>query len=114
MTIPTSSSQIKSVSHITTRTSKVANNGVPYISYLKISCLEMEKARREKEKLSALARIAHIDARLAEIEAEKDAILHHLGERQASPVSGPPSGRKTSRTAGPSAPAADECFKIRY
>lgn len=114
MTTPMSSSQIKSVSHIKTRTSKVSNSGVPYISYLKISCLEMEKARREKEKLSAQARIAHIDARLAEIEAEKDAILHNLGERTASSGSESASVRKPSRLSGLTAPASDECFKIKY
>lgn len=114
MSVLMSSSQIKSVSHIKTRTSKVSNNGVPYISYLKISCLEMEKARREKEKLSAQARIAHIDARLAEIEAEKDAILHQLGERTPGSGSESASGRKRSRPSGLTSPVADECFKIKY
>lgn len=52
--------------------------GVPHAAFLKIGCLEMEKARRQKEKDRALARIRAIDDRIAEIEGEKELIMKSL------------------------------------
>ena len=66
---------------IRTRSGRVDRVGIPYMAYMNISCLEMEKARREKERLSALGRITSIEKRLREIEAEKDLLLKKLGER---------------------------------
>lgn len=66
---------------IRTRSGRVDRVGIPYMAYMNISCLEMEKARREKERLSALGRITSIEKRLREIEVEKDLLLKKLGER---------------------------------
>jgi hypothetical protein len=66
---------------IKTRSGKVDRVGIPYMAYMNISCLEMEKARRQKEKLSAETRINNINQRLTEIELEKDVLLKKLGER---------------------------------
>ena len=57
---------------------------IPYRAYMQITCLEMEKARRDSERRSASQRIAEIDARLREIEAEKTRILGLLAERKAA------------------------------
>jgi hypothetical protein len=51
------------------------------MAYMSISCLEMERARREKERQSALTRIQNIEQRIREIEAEKDLLLKGVGER---------------------------------
>lgn len=48
----------------------------PHKAFMRISCLEMEKARRSKEKESALKRVAIIDNRLKEIKAEQDTLLN--------------------------------------
>ena len=56
---------------------------LPYQSYMQITCLEMEKVRRGSERKSALQRIANLDARLKEIEAEKASLLGSLEERNA-------------------------------
>ena len=82
-------SNIRGLRDIHTRSGRVDRADVPYMAYMKISCLEMEKARRDQEKVSATTRIGNIDARLAEIEAEKGAILVRLGEgsRRTSPGS---------------------------
>lgn len=56
---------------------------LPYQAYMQITCLEMEKARRGRERKSASQRTADIDARLQEIEAEKEALLRALEERNA-------------------------------
>lgn len=70
---------IRGVREIRTYSGRVDAVGLPYLAFMKISCLEMEKARREKEKSSALARIRNIDARILDIENEKKAILEGLG-----------------------------------
>lgn len=76
----------------------------PYRAYMRISCLEMEKARRGKERESAMHRVKNIDARFKEIDAERDRLLQQLGERNcANPVKAKPLHRRG--TGG---------FKIRY
>ncbi|HEX9777541.1 MAG TPA: hypothetical protein VGA63_05280 [Geopsychrobacteraceae bacterium] len=55
----------------------------PDKAFMKIACLEMEKARRGTERENALHRLKNIDARLQEIEAEKAALLEALGERRS-------------------------------
>src|ERR1039457_5217853 len=48
---------------------------LPYRSYMQITCLEMEKARRGMERRSASQRIALIDDRLRQIEQAKQELL---------------------------------------
>jgi hypothetical protein len=92
---------------IRTHSGRVNRVGIPYMAYMNISCLEMEKARREKEKLSALNRISDIEKRLLEIESEKDALLKRLGERQESVMQKAASVKSKS-------PSSNRGFKIRY
>jgi len=82
------------------------------MAYMKISCLEMEKARREKEKASSETRIRNIDGRLAQIETEKAGILVRLGERcpETSPQAAGHSTRPGQITIGDK----KKGFKIRY
>ncbi len=54
---------------------------LPYKAYMQITCLEMEKLRRQREKNNARQRILDLDARLVEIEAEKELLLKAVGER---------------------------------
>jgi len=102
---------LRGLRDIRTRSGRVDRVGVPYMAYMKISCLEMEKARRETEKSSAQSRIRNLDKRLAEIEAEKDSTLKGLGERDSA-IDG-------KRSKNRNAPAQTLCeddngFKIRY
>jgi hypothetical protein len=53
----------------------------PYRAFLRIGCLEMEKARRGKEKESAMLRVKAIDERFRDIDAEKDKLLKELDLR---------------------------------
>lgn len=102
-------STIRGLRDIRTRSGRADSAGVPYMQYMKISALEMEKARRETEKFSAEARIKNIDLRLAEIEGEKGALLVGVGER---------TNAATPRRAGDeSAHAPDnrkQGFRIKY
>jgi hypothetical protein len=54
---------------------------------MKISCLEMEKARREKERNSVISRMRNIDFRIRDIDAERDIILKELSKHQETDAS---------------------------
>ena len=70
------------------RVDRIAN---PYMAYMQITCLEMEKARKGRERASALHRVETLNARLREIDAQTTALLHALAERGAAPALTPPS-----------------------
>lgn len=62
--------------------SGIANETLhPHMAYMRITCLEMEKARRGKERASATRLVQKIDMRFKEIEVEKDRLLRAMGER---------------------------------
>jgi hypothetical protein len=75
---------------------------------MQITCLEMERARRNQERRNASQRIAVIDARLREVEAEKAALLQSVGERITVPVPAPAAESELSPR------SAKKGFKIRY
>lgn len=102
---------LRGLRDIHTRSGRVDRVGVPYMAYMKISSLEMERARRETEKSSAQTRIRNIDTRLAEIEAEKDATLKCLGERKPGVD---PKRSKRKETSAQAPRQDDKGFKISY
>ena len=75
-------SPIRGVKDIKTHTGKIDHASQPYMAYMRISILEMEKARKNKEKLAAQTRIEAIDHRLMEIEREKADIQRILGDKK--------------------------------
>jgi hypothetical protein len=106
---------IRGLRDIRTRSGRVDRDDVPYMAYMKIGSLEMEKARREKEKSSAEFRIKNISMRLAEIEAEKDATLKSLGERKQEVLQAlRKRGAKSQDVATQRPCSNDSHFKIRY
>ncbi len=60
---------------IPTLSGRVDRVSLPYRAFLKISCLEMEKVRRTRERVAAVKTMEKIDIRLQEIEKEKAALL---------------------------------------
>jgi hypothetical protein len=78
MAIPTKT--IRGLQDIQTHSGRVRETVIPYKAFMRLSCLEMEKFRRTKEKESAMTRVGNIDARFRAIEAEKTAILNSLKE----------------------------------
>jgi hypothetical protein len=116
------SQNIRSVRDIRTYSGRVDAGGVPYLAYLKIGCLEMEKARREKERDGALARVQNINSRINDIEAEKSIILEklgkHEGRKQGLPSgndgAGHRNGGMTDRSSFQSGNRDKDGFKIRY
>jgi len=69
---------LRGLQDIRTLSGRIDQATLPYKDYMKISCLEMEKFRRGKERESAMVRVRNIDTRLREIEVEKYAIMQEL------------------------------------
>jgi len=90
---------------IRTLAGKVNLITVPHRAHLQIACLELEKTRRTTERNSALGRVAELDARLQEIDAEQTHLLQALADRKGKAVETGAS-RPPRRRAQP--------FKIRY
>lgn len=71
---------LKRLQDIRTLSGKVDQADVPHKAYMRLSCLEMEKYRRGKERDSAMHRIESIDSRFRDIEVEKVGILKGLND----------------------------------
>ena len=93
----------RGIQDIRTLTGKVRKTTIPHEAYLRISHIEMEKARKTLESEKARQLMADIAARLAEIEAEKEALLQSMAEGAARPL-----------WRGPARPRHTGGFKIKY
>ena len=102
---------IRGLQDIPTLSGRVDQTSLPYKAYMKIACLEMEKARRCKERESASYRVKNIDARVEEIEGEKAALLQAQAELEKRR---PTDARDSGPKAEPSPPRAAGRFKLRY
>jgi predicted nuclease with TOPRIM domain len=71
---------IRGLQDIHTLSGKVNQVFQPYRAYMKISCLEMEKARLGKEREKAIYRVKNIEKRFSEIENEKKSVLEEINE----------------------------------
>ena len=99
---------IRGLANIRTRSGTRDQVSEPYKAFLRIGSLEMEKARRGKEKESAMNRVQNIDARFREIDAEKSELLVAIGMPAATAVGKPANGPKR-------APVQNkDGFKISY
>lgn len=90
---------------IHTLAGKVNLVAVPHRAHLQIACLELERARRTTERTSAFRRVAELDARLREIDAEQASLLQAVADR-----------KETTGAAGTGRPSRGhgQPFKIRY
>ena len=104
MAIPT-----MGLNNIRTLSGRVDQTSLPYRSYMQITCLEMEKARRGMEHKSASRRIAAIDIRLVQIEKAKQELLQAV----ATSGRGAP-GRLSGLELKPTPRRSAGGFKIRY
>lgn len=86
---------IRGVQDIRTISGKPDIVNEPYRAYMRITALEMEKARKTKEKESALDRVRTIESRVKEIEAEKASLLAILMDQTAEPIA-PGSGQDSA------------------
>jgi hypothetical protein len=74
-----SSQPQRTVRDIKTLAGKAEDLHTPHKMYMRLFALETERHRRMQERASAMLRIANIDARCAEIDAEKEILLDLLG-----------------------------------
>ena len=65
----------RGVRDIRTMSERISDADNPQRKYLALAMLELERARRNKEKQSASQRVANIDQRLADITAEQTELL---------------------------------------
>jgi hypothetical protein len=93
----------RGLQYIRTLSGRVRKATLPHEAYLRISHIEMEKARKTQESEKARQMMTDISARIQEIEDEKDVLLQALGERNVKPSRG---------SAGP--PEKGGGFKIKY
>jgi hypothetical protein len=104
MAIPT-----KGVNQIRSLSGRVDQLSLPYRTYMQITCLEMEKARRGMERKSASQRIAQVDARLEQIEKAKQELLQAV-----TPAGQRVPGRLPGLDVRPAPRRSAGGFKIRY
>lgn len=76
--------KIRGLQNIRTLSGKENQARAPHKVYMRIACLEMEKARRGEEKNGALARVRNIDARFNDIDVEREALLDSLAQQDAA------------------------------
>ncbi len=91
---------------IRTLAGRVDRVRVPHRAHMQIACLEIEKARRATERITASRRVAELDARLQAIEAEEAALLQGLAERKRLGLPGIGARPSPRQSAG--------AFRIRY
>ena len=97
---------IRGLQDIRSMSGRVDQTSHPYRAYMRIACLEMEKARRGNERASAMLRVRNIDARFKDIEAEKATLSQAIGEDNRGKHPGAGSKSTASQSTG--------AFKIRY
>jgi hypothetical protein len=107
--------KIRGVQDIQTLSGKVEQVVVPHKAYMRISCLELEKFRRAKEKENSLYLIRKIDNRFQEIEAEKTALLQALDRLPSNDATKPPGNNQQVYIEADSNPQQSSAgFKIMY
>jgi hypothetical protein len=94
---------------IRTLSGKVDRIANPYMAYMQITFLEIEKARKGRERARALQRVESIDGRLRDVEVEKAALLRALAERGAAPAAG-----TASAGSRPAPPRSTGGVRVRY
>lgn len=65
----------RGIQDIRTMSERISDADNPQRKYLALAMLELERARRNKEKQNASQRVANIDQRLADITAEQTELL---------------------------------------
>lgn len=100
---------IRGLRDVRTISGSIDDRSVPFRAYMKLSVLEMEKFRRGKERLSAIAKLRDIDERFKDIDAEKREILAAMDASGGNLVRAGEPGRRTAPTR-----SGAGSFKIRY
>jgi len=103
---------VRGLQNIRTYSGRSDQVSEPYKDFLRIGALEMEKARRAKERESAMLRVKVIDERFRDIDAEKAEILKELDLRNNIAVGIDAPGKKNNPGSNPNRIPGG--FKISY
>jgi hypothetical protein len=99
----------RGLTNIRTLSGRVDQVALPYRAYMQITCLEMEKSRRDREREAANKRVREIDVRLEEIAREQQELFRAVAD---------PKTAASSRLPGiemkPARARSTGGFKIRY
>jgi hypothetical protein len=95
---------------IRTMSERISDADNPQRKYLALAMLELEKARRNKEKQSANQRVANIDKRMLEIAAEKADLLTAVEADQEASLP----AKRLGRPAGSESQSGGRGFKLAY
>ncbi len=83
---------IKGLQDIASHSGRAREGAIPHKAYMRLSCLEMEKFRRARERESAMVRVGNIDARFKQIDVEEAMILRAMKEQDGTAPAGSPGG----------------------
>ncbi len=102
-------STLRGLQSIRTHSNRNESSFSPYKAFMKLTALEMEKVRRNKEKDSAMERLQELRTRFREIDAEKAVILKQLAAADYDlPVEG------SKQIAKSVSATANNSFKLKY
>lgn len=99
----------RGVQDIHTMSERISDADNPQRKYLALGMLELEKARRTKEKRTAIRRVANIDQRLAEITAAQRSLFAAAKTELRTTIS-----TKRRRSAADLACSLKNGFKLTY
>ncbi len=105
---------MRGLQNIKTYTGRVGALNEPYRAFMRMSCLEMEKARKGKERDSALQRVDLIEQRFREIEAEEAELLASLGPVIPKTATHGQEANPSRGGAGPKGEEKAPAFKVKY
>lgn len=101
---------LRGLQDIRTMSGRVDEASLPHRAHMKLACLEMEKARRNVERKSAVQRLQSIDARVQDIEAQEAAVRKSMASRADNSAGATSdSGKRPAQTRG-----RKPQFKVKY
>ncbi len=100
--MPRRHGNLRTLADTRTHSARGAAPIAPHSAYMKITSLELEKLRLARVRDNAAQRISDIEARCADIEREKAALLRAIGDSrtQAQVPQGPGHSRGAARAIG--------------
>ncbi|MCL5098915.1 MAG: hypothetical protein M1608_15545 [Candidatus Omnitrophica bacterium] len=107
----TNAKTIRGLQSIRTRSGASDQATLSYHAYTKITYLEMEKCRRQKERDNLVARLKTLDERLRAIAVDQNALMRRVGMRSRRKTVASPSSSPNNKSP---APPAGRGFKLRY
>ena len=108
--MPVAKRNLRGLRNIKTLSGRDDEAGLRHRAYMKLACLEMERARRVLERKNALRRLKSLDDRVREIEAEESALRQGLGGAADAPRPAVPGGEAASRAAR----RKKQGFRVKY